>query len=75
MARTIAMTYPLDKPIEIRPGVMHREADFHGSAKWYALPPEAPDRARGGDLSMTTIKDFAPRALTSPGAPFVLKGK
>lgn len=74
MARTVAMTYPLDKPIEIRPGVMHREADFHGfTGRWYALPPEAADRARNGDLSMTTIKDFEPRALTSPGAPYLLK--
>lgn len=73
MARTIAMTYPLDKPIEVRPGVMHRETDYHGSAKWYALPPESPERSRGGDLSMTSIKDFAPRALTSAGNPFILK--
>ena len=74
MARTVAMTYPLDKPIEIRRGVMHREADFHGNTgKWYALPPEAEDRASKGDLPMTSIKDFESRALTSPGAPFTLK--
>lgn len=73
MARTVAMTYPLDKPIEVRPGVMHRETDYHGSAKWYALAPESVERSRGGDLSMTSIKDFAPRALTGPGVPFVLK--
>ena len=74
MARTVAMTYPLDKPIEVRPGVMHREADFHGSTgKWYSLPPESADRAAAGDLSMTSIKGLESRALTSPGLPFTLK--
>ena len=74
MARTVAMTYPLDKPIEIRPGVMHKEADFHGNTgKWYSLPPESADRAAAGDLSMTSIKGLESRALTSPGLPFSLK--
>lgn len=73
MARTIAMTYPLDKPIEIRPGVMHREADFHGSEKWYALPPEAAERTAKGDIGLSSIKNFESRALTSAGAPFTLK--
>lgn len=73
MARTVAMTYPLDQPILLRPGVMHREADWHGRDAWYALPPDHPERARKGDLSMTNIKDFESRALTSPGAPYRLK--
>lgn len=73
MARTVAMTYPLDQPILLRPGVMHREADFHGSAKWYALPPEAAERTAKGDLGLSSIKNFESRALTSAGAPFTLK--
>lgn len=73
MARTVAMTYPLDQPILLRPGVMHREADWQGGGRWYALPPDAPERAQKGDLSMTNIKDFESRALTSPGAPYRLK--
>lgn len=73
MARTVAMTYPLDKPIEIRPGVMHKEADFHGSAKWYSLPPESAERTAKGDLGLSSIKNFESRALNSAGAPFTLK--
>ena len=41
---------PVDTPVEIRPGVMHREADFHGAAKLYGLPPEHPERTQKGDL-------------------------
>lgn len=73
MARTVAMTYPLDQPIVLRPGVKLREADWQGGGRWYALPPDAPERAAKGDLSMTNIKDFESRALTSPGAPYRLK--
>lgn len=73
MAQTMFMTYPLDQPRMIRPGVKLREADFHGNASWLAVPPENPDRARAGDLSMTDIKGLESRALNTPGAPYTLK--
>jgi hypothetical protein len=61
---------PHDTPIRIRPGVMHREADFFGSGMVYTLPPEHPERTALGDLGSETIKDFEPRALTHDGLPF-----
>lgn len=73
MAQTMFMTYPLDQPRLIRPGIKLKEADFHGSAARLAVPPENPDRAHAGDLSMTNIKNFESRPLTTPGAPYVLK--
>ena len=66
---------PVDQPILERPGVMHREDDFHGNAKHYGLPPEHPERARKGDLGLTDIQDFPSRSLSHTGLPFVLKGK
>lgn len=70
MAKDVTMTYPLDTPRMIKPGVSQHEADFHGSAKWYALPPEAPLRQEKGDLGLSVIKDFDSKPLTTPGAPF-----
>jgi hypothetical protein len=73
MAQTMFMSYPLDRPRVIRPGVLYREADWHGGSWPMATTPEMPDRARAGDLSMTNIKGLESRALTSPGAPYILK--
>lgn len=64
---------PHDEPIVLRPGVMHRETDAPGNGKHYALPPEDKERADKGDLSMQSIKDFEPRALSHKGLPFALK--
>lgn len=74
MAQTMFMTYPLDQPRVERPGIKSIETNWHGSAKFLAVPPENPDRARQGDLSMTTIKDFDSRpSLEMSGAPYTLK--
>ena len=70
MAKDTTAGFPLDQPREIRPGVMHRESDWQGSGKWYALPPDHPERTAKGDIGLGTIKDFEPRPLTSPGLPF-----
>ncbi|MEE9592238.1 MAG: hypothetical protein V3W28_01505 [Thermoplasmata archaeon] len=64
---------PVDQPIVLRPGVMHRESDYHGSGKHYALEPEHPERAEKGDLGLSTIEDFESRPLSHEGLPFVLK--
>jgi hypothetical protein len=47
---TYNTSIPHDEPIEIRPGVMHREFDFHGSSRWYALAPEHPENTAKGDI-------------------------
>lgn len=77
MARNSFYTYPLDQPIVESPGVMHKEGDCSGNAKWYALPPEDPRRAEKGDLGLSVIKDFESRPLSHPGLPFanLRKGK
>ena len=61
---------PHDTPILIRPGIMHREADFHGGGRAYVLPPEHPERQVKGDLGAETVRDFEPRALSHSGLPF-----
>lgn len=66
--------HPIDQPVLLRPGVMHRESDFHGSMKHYALEPEHPERTKKGDLGLTDIQDFESRSLTG-GFPFTLKGR
>lgn len=66
---------PVDEPVLERPGVMHRETDYQGNDKFYALPPESKERARKGDLGNAFIKDFEPRPLTHKGLPFVIKEK
>jgi len=66
---------PTDEPILLRPGVAHREADYHGNAKFYALPPEAPERADKGDFGEMSIPGLEPRPLTHNGLPFELKPK
>lgn len=73
MAQTMFMTYPLDQPRQIRPGVRYREADWHGSDRYAAVPEGSEDYRRSGNLGMTNIANFESRALTSPGAPYVLK--
>lgn len=62
---------PTDEPVLIRPGVVHREADFHGSAKWLTLPPEAKERTDKGDLGFGGMAP--PRPLSHGGKPFKLK--
>jgi len=47
---------PHDEPVLIRPGVTHREADFHGSMKQIALEPEHPERAAKGDVGFASMK-------------------
>lgn len=64
---------PIDEPVVLRPGVMHREADAPGNAKWYMLPPEAKERADKGDLGLSVIPGFEPKPLSHSGKPFVLK--
>jgi hypothetical protein len=73
MARAVGNTgIPTDSPVIERPGVMHREADFHGNAKWLALPPEDPERARKGDLGETIIPGLETEPLSHPGLPFFI---
>ena len=73
MARNTMMTYPLDQPSVLAQGFALRESDAPGNAKWLALPPESPERAAKGDLSMSHIANFEPRPLTTPGVPYVLR--
>lgn len=73
MAQTMFMTYPLDTPRTIRPGVLYREADWHGSDRFAAVPEGSDDARRAGNLSTANIPNFESRALTTPGAPYVLK--
>ncbi len=74
MAKTNTNTgHPIDQPVLLRPGVMHRESDFHGSAKHLALEPGHPERAAKGDLGLSEIDDFPSRSLSHTGLPFVLK--
>lgn len=61
---------PTDEPVLERPGVMHREADFHGNAKYLSLPPESPERASKGDLGNSIIPDFDSKPLSHSGLPF-----
>ena len=61
---------PIDEPVLLRPGVMHREADFHGNGKFYALPPEHPERADKGDLGLSNIPGLESRSLSHAGTPF-----
>lgn len=65
--------HPVDQPVLLRPGVMHRESDCHGSGKHYALPPEHPERAKKGDIGLSDIADMPSRPLSHAGLPFVLK--
>ena len=78
MAKSFGNTgQPVDQPILLRPGVAHRETDFHGNDKWYALPPEHKERADKGDLGLSVIPGFDPRPLSHSGLPFanLRKGK
>lgn len=74
MAHVIQNTAaPTDTPILIRPGVMHRETDYHGNGKYYSLPPEHPERAAKGDLGNSVIPGFESKPLEHPGLPFEIK--
>jgi len=64
---------PIDEPVLLRPGVMHRETDAPGNAKWYALPPESKERSDKGDLGLSLILHFETAPLSHPGSPFLLK--
>ena len=75
MAKNNQFGHPIDSPVLLRPGVMHAETDYHGSAKHYGLTPEHPERAKKGDLGLSQIQDFDSRALSHTGLPFVLKAK
>jgi len=76
MAKAVGNTgIPIDEPVLLSPGVMHREADFHGNAKHYGLPPEAKLRADKGDLGLSVMPGFECRPLTKPGTPYNLKSK
>lgn len=66
----MAKNMPVDEPVLLKPGVMHREADYHGNAKYYALPADAPLRLAKGDLGLENIAGFESRALEHPGLPF-----
>ncbi len=46
---------------------MYKESDAPGNGKWLAEEPNAPIRAAKGDLGLSYIKDFEPRALSGPG--------
>lgn len=75
MAKNPITGHPTDTPILLRPGVIHKESDYHGAAKHISIPPEHPERTKKGDLSMVDIPGLESRPLTKPGLPFVLKGK
>lgn len=62
---------PLDTPILLRPGVMHREADCHGNAKWYVQPWESSTEAAKGNLGNTVIPGLESKPLSHPGLPFM----
>jgi len=66
---------PVDTPILIRPGVTHKESDFHGNGKHYALPPEHPERSAKGDLGLSVIPGLETKPTDYPGLPFELKPK
>ncbi len=61
---------PADEPIVLRPGVMHREADFHAGARHYALPPEHPERAAKGDLGFAGLPPPDHSFESPEAAPF-----
>lgn len=66
-------TVPGDVPKILRPGVSHREADYHGAAHQLYVSPEHPERAAKGDLGMDVIADFGSRwSKTTEDLPFTL---
>jgi hypothetical protein len=75
MAASNFFTYPLDVPHIGGPGFVHRTAMAPGNDSHQYIPPEHPIRREKGDIGMSEIKDFTPRALTSGGTPWKsLKG-
>ncbi len=60
---------PVDQPVVLRPGVMHREADSLSDAKHYALPPEHPERAAKGDLGFAGLTPACHTFEGGAGAP------
>jgi hypothetical protein len=73
MAKDSIRGHPIDSPVLLRPGVTHRETDYHGNDKHLAIPPEHPERAEKGDLGLESIPDFESRPLSHTGKPFTLK--
>ncbi len=69
-SKALYVGYPYDQPSMKGEGTLYKESEYHGSGARIALPPESEIRRRKGDLSMTTIKDFEPRALSHSGLPF-----
>lgn len=65
MAVTNFFSYPLDTPHIEGPGRVHREADAPGNDSHQYVPPEDPIRQDKGDIGLSTIKDFDPRALSA----------
>jgi hypothetical protein len=64
---------PVDTPMVIRPGVTHREADFHGNASQLAVPPDDEERAAKGDLAQEVPelgRGLTKSGLSHAGAPF-----
>ena len=53
---------PVDSPRLLRDGVIYRESDHHGSAKYFALEKEHPERAAKGDLGGRIYKDMPTRS-------------
>jgi len=75
MATSLFYNMPLDTPHIEGPGRVHREADAPGNDSHQYVPPENPIRKEKGDLGMSEIKDFKPRALTAGSVPWKdLKG-
>jgi len=71
MARMVQnVAQPTDEPVLARPGVTHRESDFHGNAKFLAQPPEDPERAAKGDLGLSIIPGLETKPLTAGGVPW-----
>lgn len=74
-SKALYVGYPYDQPSMKGHGTLYKESEYHGSMSRMALPPEDEIRKKKGDLSMSSIKDFEPRALSHPGLPFAnLKG-
>lgn len=70
MAVTNFFSYPLDVPHIEGPGRVHREDGAPGNDSHQYVPPEHPIRQEKGDIGLSFIKDFEPRALTSGPVPW-----
>lgn len=64
---------PVDTPMVERPGVIHREADFHGNMSQLHVPPTDPSRAEKGDLAQEVPelgRGLTESGLSHAGKPF-----